>query len=75
MTKKINFEDALSKLESIVEKFESGELSLDEMIKKYEEGSELAKYCLTKLEEAEGKIKLLNPDGTFTEILDSDSIE
>ena len=46
MTKIVKFEDALNKLEDIVDKFESGQLSLDEMMKKYEEGSELAKICL-----------------------------
>ncbi len=73
MTKKLSFEEALNNLEEIVEKFESGEFSLDEMIKKYEEGSDLAKFCLTKLEAAENKIKLLNPDGTIDENIDLDS--
>ena len=67
MTKKQSFEDALNNLEQIVEKFESGELSLEDMIKKYEEGAKLAKFCLSKLEEAENKITQLNADGTLNE--------
>ena len=56
MTKKQSFEDAINKLESIVEHFESGDLPLEEMIKQYEEGTSLAKFCLKKLEDAENKI-------------------
>jgi exodeoxyribonuclease VII small subunit len=73
MTKKINFEEALNKLEKIVENFESGKLSLEEMINKYQEGSELAKLCLTKLEEAENMIKLLNADGSINENVELDN--
>ena len=67
MSKKLSFEEALENLEQIVEKFESGELSLDDMVKQYEEGAKLAKFCLTKLEEAENKITVLNADGTINE--------
>jgi exodeoxyribonuclease VII small subunit len=65
MTKKQSFEDALESLEQIVEKFESGELSLDQLVNQYEEGAKLAKFCLTKLDEAENKITVLNADGTI----------
>jgi len=67
MTRKQSFEEALDNLEQIVEKFESGELSLDEMVKQYEVGAKLAKFCFTKLEEAENKITFLNVDGTINE--------
>ena len=35
----IKFEDALKKLEKIVEDLEKGDLSLDEALKKYQEGN------------------------------------
>jgi exodeoxyribonuclease VII small subunit len=59
MTKKQSFEDAVKKLEEIVNQFESGEMALEQMIQQYEKGAELAKFCLKKLEEAENKITSL----------------
>ena len=59
MSKEIKFEDALAKLEDIVNKMEMGELSLEESMKKYEEGTKLAELCGKKLSEAEKKVKIL----------------
>ena len=56
MDKDISFEEAVSKLEEIVKKLESGNISLDESIKIYQEGIILSRVCSKKLEEAEGKI-------------------
>ena len=64
MKKEIKFEDALKKLESIVEKLESGKVDLDESIKVFEEGNELIKLCLGKLNQAEQKIKKVSQDST-----------
>ena len=55
----IKFEEALAKLEKIVEGLESGELSLGEAIAKYEEGMRLSKICSRKLEAAKEKIEIL----------------
>ncbi|MCK4326565.1 exodeoxyribonuclease VII small subunit [bacterium] len=55
----VKFEEALKKLENIVEDLEKGDLSLDEAVKKYEEGMKLAKICTKKLEEAEKKVEVL----------------
>ena len=60
MSKKQTFESALNKLEEIIQEFEQGDLPLDAMIKRYEEGSNLAKYCISALENAEKKVKTLN---------------
>jgi len=57
-----NFENALTELEEIVKKLESGNLSLDDSIKLYERGVFLAQYCNKKLEEAESRISLLVKD-------------
>ena len=59
MSKEQKFEDAMARLEVIVEELESGEVQLDEMLKKYEEGTKLIKFCLEKLEKAEKQIKVL----------------
>jgi exodeoxyribonuclease VII small subunit len=53
------FEEALKKLESIVEAMESEELPLETLLTKYEEGTQLARMCQEKLAEAEVKIQQL----------------
>ena len=53
------FEEALQKLESIVETMEAGHLPLETLIARYEEGTRLAKVCQEKLAEAEVKIQQL----------------
>jgi len=53
------FEEALKKLEGIVEAMESDELPLETLIARYEEGTRLAKVCQEKLAEAELKIQQL----------------
>ena len=57
--KKTTFEQALGKLEAIVEQIESGEIGLEESIARYEEGITLIKQCRTILDAAEKKIQLL----------------
>ena len=57
--KHLPFEDALKKLEGIVETMESGDLPLETLLAKYEEGTRLVKVCQEKLAEAELKIQQL----------------
>jgi exodeoxyribonuclease VII small subunit len=56
---KLSFETALTKLESIVESMESGEVPLAELLAKFEEGNKLLKLCEARLKEAELKIEQL----------------
>ena len=56
---KLKFEDALQKLETIVDTLEKGELSLQDTIKKFDEGIHLCKLCRKILENAEMKIETL----------------
>jgi len=51
------FEEALKKLESIVQSMESQELPLEQMLARYEEGTRLAQLCQAKLAEAEVKVQ------------------
>ena len=62
------FEEALKKLEGIVESIESDELSLEALLARFEEGTRLAKICQSKLTEAELKIQQLerNASGELT---------
>lgn len=55
----LKFEDALKKLEKIVEDLERGNLSLDEALKKYEEGIALSRICTQRLENAKKKVDIL----------------
>ncbi len=60
------FEEALEKLESLVEKMEEGDLPLDKMIDCFERGTTLANLCDKKLKSLEKKIQVLvndNNDG------------
>ena len=68
---KLSFETALTKLESIVESMESGEVPLAELLAKFEEGNKLLKLCEARLKEAELKIEQLkkSKDGvTFAKL-------
>ena len=56
---KISFEDAVEKLESIVEEMESDNLPLEKMLVRYEEGAQLVKVCEEKLQSAETRITQL----------------
>jgi exodeoxyribonuclease VII small subunit len=53
------FEEALKKLEAIVESMESEELALETLITRFQEGTALQKICEAKLAEAELKIQQL----------------
>ena len=53
------FEEALQKLEAIVNKMEGGDLSLEEALNAFEEGVKLAKFCSSKLDEAERRVEKL----------------
>lgn len=63
-SKNIKFEDALKRLEKIVEKLEAGDVPLDESLSLYEEGISLFKHCSSKLEEAKKKVEILNKKGS-----------
>jgi len=55
----VPFEEALKKLESIVEAMESEDLPLETLMARYEEGTQLAQICRARLAEAEVKIEQL----------------
>ena len=52
-----SFEEALTKLEAIVEKLDDDEITLEESVQLYEEGLKLSKICSKTLESAELKIE------------------
>ena len=62
------FEEAMKRLESIVEAMENGDLPLETLLARFEEGSGLARLCQTRLADAELKIQQLEKSaaGEFT---------
>ena len=62
--KKLSFEDAMTKLEQIVDKLEEGDVPLEEAILFYKEGMELSKLCHTKLKSVEEQLtQIITEDG------------
>ncbi len=61
--KEIKFEQAMARLEKIVENLEEGELSLEEALQKFEEGIGLSRFCAKKLDEAQEKVDILLSKG------------
>jgi len=55
----VPFEEALKKLEGVVEAMEADDLPLETLLARYEEGARLVKLCQEKLAEAEVKIQQL----------------
>jgi exodeoxyribonuclease VII small subunit len=53
------FEQAQRELEDIVRRLEAGETSLDEAIALWQRGEELYRFCLGKLDAAQGQIEAL----------------
>ena len=52
----LSFEDALTRLESIVSRLESGQAPLEESITLYEEGARLKKHCEDRLKAAQLRV-------------------
>jgi len=55
----MTFEDALERLESIVDTLSKGKLSLDEGMERFEEGIRLFRLCDEKLRSAEQRVSVL----------------
>lgn len=68
----LSFEQALSRLEEIVQALETGQLSLDETVALYEEGQRLRAFCEQKLTEAQQRIKVVT--GISEGVLDIDEL-
>ncbi|MGB3409297.1 MAG: exodeoxyribonuclease VII small subunit [Jannaschia sp.] len=64
----MSFEQAMSELEQVVTRLDSGDVPLDESIKLYERGAALKAHCEAKLNEADAKVKqiTLNAGGQPT---------
>ena len=59
---KLDFEEALTKLEGIVRELEAGRIKLDTAVAAYEEAMTLKKFCEEKLHAAKLKIEKIVMD-------------
>jgi exodeoxyribonuclease VII small subunit len=59
----VTFEEALERLETIVEELEAGSLSLDQSLARYEEGMRLSRRLTRTLDQAEKRIERLVEEG------------
>lgn len=71
LKKKVNFEQAASRLEEIVRLLEQGDAPLEDSLALFEEGTALMKKCTTMLDKAEQKVRKLTagPNGEPVESL------
>ena len=53
----MKYEEAIKKLEEIVEKMENGELDIDQMAEQLKEAQKLVKLCKERLEKVDGEVK------------------
>ena len=54
--KKLKFEDAMGRLQEIVERLEGGEAPLEEAMALFEEGAKLSALCFNTLDRAQLKV-------------------
>ena len=65
MAKKIQFEDNLSKLSTIVSELERGDIPLEKAVELYGDGLKLSAECRRQLDEA--RLKITEVNGTEPE--------
>lgn len=54
-----SYEEALKRLEEVIESLESKEVPIDDSLKLFQEGIELYRFCNSKLTEVEEKVTLV----------------
>jgi exodeoxyribonuclease VII small subunit len=60
--KRLTFEEAMQRLDVIVQAMESGEIGLEESLAQYEEAMRLAGHCRQILDQAEHRIQKIQLD-------------
>lgn len=59
---KLSFEQAVEELETAVNKLENSDLSLEEALEEFESGVKLAKFCASKLDQAEERVEIIKQE-------------
>ena len=65
-SEELAFEQAIERLEGIVERLEDGDLDLEASLAAFEEGVALSKRCAGQLDAAERRIEILVKEGGET---------
>ncbi len=71
----VPFEELMTRLESVVEELESGELSLEAAMTAYQRGVELARLGHDRLDSAERKLEELVKGGTTRSVEPNDVLD
>jgi len=67
------FEEALARLETLVDRLEEGEIPLEESVRAYAEGMRLVRSCLARLEAAEATVRELAESAEGFDLRDRDA--
>jgi len=65
-TTEIPIEAAFAKLDEMLDKLESPEVSLEESFALYRSGMELLQTCNSRIDQVEKQVQMLSDDGTLT---------
>lgn len=63
MAKTLTLEESFEKLDEVISRMESGNISLEESFKLYNEGIKLVKNCNSQLDKVEKQIVIINGEG------------
>ena len=65
----MTLEDNFLKIEKVIEKLESDDISLEDAFAAYSEGMNLLKDCNAQIDKVEKKVLKLTEDGELTELV------
>ena len=71
-SKKLSYEEALEKLEGIIEAMEDGSIPLADLVSQFEEGAQLLKFCQEELKQAELKVNQLDIENGTQSVLNAE---
>jgi len=71
--RKMDYEAAVTELESLVDRLEQGDISLEESLKLYESGVLLTRDCQEALKTAEQKVQVLLEQSGQSSLVDFDT--
>lgn len=71
----LNFEAAITELESLVATLEAGEVSLEDSLQAFEKGVKLTRECQKHLSDAEQRVTLLMEENGELELVDIEDDE
>lgn len=72
---KLTYEQAVERLEELVDRIESGEVSLESTVQAYEEGVKLKAHCESLLSRAEQRVEAIKADDLASDEAESGSDE